>query len=375
MTVEVQDVDRILLVPKSHKIGQKRGGNGAYRVERWRKKVQSVLKWGKLFSFILLAPICGVIFVRLLLKFTNELRLFSLLALLMLSGSSLWAQDKAKETKKEIPEPEAIQLVTKKTGLQLHATYFGSNLEKEAAPIILLHPWEEQGALYYKFAKELQTMGYAVLVPDLRGHGKSIQAAVARDGKIDLAKMGKVDYGFIVAEDMEAMKGFLLREHNEGNLNIELLSVIGVGEGSMFGTLWAVNDWSFPSLPGMKQGQDVKALILISPVMTMKGVNAETALKNPIFRQLSFFLVAGSTSSSSKNLGRMLKTLEKTHTYNDKDLDASNLWLAEPNTSLEMAQFVNKQPKLSNAVDSFLSKRVKAYAKQLPWAERKQKLQ
>jgi hypothetical protein len=71
----------------------------------------------------------------------------------------------------------------------------------------------------------------------------------------------------------------------------------------------------------------------------------------------------------------MLKTLEKTHTYNDKDLDASNLWLAEPNTSLEMAQFVNKQPKLSNAVDSFLSKRVKAYAKQLPWAERKQKLQ
>lgn len=44
MTVEVQDVDRILLVPKSHKIGQKRGGNGAYRVERWRKKVQYVLK-------------------------------------------------------------------------------------------------------------------------------------------------------------------------------------------------------------------------------------------------------------------------------------------------------------------------------------------
>lgn len=323
----------------------------------------------------ILALVCGAIVVRFPLKFPNELCLLTVLTLIMFCGSTLSAQDKAKDKKKEIPEPEAIQLITKKTGLQLHATYFGSNMEKEAAPIILLHPWEEQGALYYKFAKELQAMGYAVLVPDLRGHGKSVQAAAARDGKIDLTKMGKVDYGFIIAEDMEALKGFLIKQHNEGKLNIELLSVVGVGEGAMFGTLWGVNDWSFASLPGFKQGQDVKALVLISPVMTMKGMNAETALKNPIFRQLSFFLVAGSSSDSSKNLGRMLKTLEKTHTYDEKDLDSSNLWLAEPNTSLEMAKFVNNQPGLSKAVDNFLSKRVKAYSKQLPWAERKQKLQ
>lgn len=349
------------------------------------KKLASVVQLGVLFSVLLFAPICGVIVVRFLLNFSSELRSLSLMVLMVICGSlscgSLscssiaWAQDKPKQAEKEIPEPEAIQLVTKKTGLQMNAMYFGSNLKKEAAPIILLHPWEEQGALYYKFAKELQTMGYAVLVPDLRGHGKSIQAAAARDGKVDITKMGKVDYGFIVAEDMEALKGFLLREHNEGNLNIELLSVIGVGEGAMFGTLWAVNDWSFPALPGMKQGQDVKALVLISPVMSMKGMNAENTLKNPIFRQLSFFLVAGTSSGSSRNLGRMLKILEKSHTYDQKNLDASTLWLAEPDTSLEMAQFVNKQPGLSKAVDNFLSKRVSSYAKQLPWAERKQKLQ
>lgn len=311
--------------------------------------------------------------MRFSLKFTSVLSL-SLALLLQLFAGPMLAQDKEKK-EKEIPEPEVVQIVTKKTGLQMNAMYFGSNQEKEAAPIILLHPWEEQGALYYKFAKELQVMGYAVLVPDLRGHGKSTQAALARDGKIDITKMGKADYGLIVAEDMEAMKAFLLQEHNKGKLNIELLSVIGVGEGAMFATMWSVNDWSFPSLPGMKQGQDVKALILISPVMSMKGMNAETALKNPIFRQLSFYLLAGSSSPSSKNLGRMLKTLEKTHTFDEKDYDASNLWLGEPNTSLEMAQFVNKQPKLSNAIDSFISKRVKIYSKQLPWAERKQKLQ
>jgi hypothetical protein len=86
-------------------------------------------------------------------------------------------------------------------------------------------------------------------------------------------------------------------------------------------------------------------------------------------------LIAGSKSSSGRNLDRTLKNLEKTHTYNEKDLEASNLWLAEPDTSLEMAQFVNKQPGLSKAVGNFLDKRVKVYSKQLPWAERKQKLQ
>jgi len=318
--------------------------------------------------------------MRFIPKFLGELHRAVLFCSAILVGSIGYgpiahAQGKPDAAKKKTPEPEEIQIITKKTGLQMNATYFGSSLEKEAAPIILLHPWEEQGALYFKFAKELQDMGYAVLVPDLRGHGKSVQSATARDGKIDLAKMGKVDFGFIIAEDMEAMKGFLIREHNEGKLNIELLSVIGIGEGAMFGTLWTVNDWSFPALPGMKQGQDVKSLVLISPVMSMKGMNAENTLKNPIFRQLSFFVIAGSKSSSGRNLDRTLKNLEKTHTYNEKDLEASNLWLAEPDTSLEMAQFVNKQPGLSKAVGNFLDKRVKIYAKQLPWAERKQKLQ
>lgn len=335
-----------------------------------------MLEYRYIFSAPLYTPICGVMIVRFLPKFLSAISLLTLLSFLTLGSSAALGQekDKPKAQKKEIPQPESIQLVTKKTGLQLNATYFGSNLEKEAAPIILLHPWEEQGALYGKFAKELQNMGYAVLVPDLRGHGRSTQAAVARDGKIDLAKMGKVDYGYIIAEDMEALKGFLIVEHNKGNLNIELLSVIGVGEGAMFGTLWSINDWSFPSLPGLKQGQDVKSLVLISPVMTMKGLNAESSLRNPIFRQLSFFLIAGSSSGQSKNIDRIMKTLEKSHTYNEKDLNASNMWLAEPNTSLDKAQFVNKQPGLAKAVDNFLTARVKPLAKQLPWAERKQSL-
>jgi hypothetical protein len=164
-----------------------------------------------------------------------------------------------------------------------------------------------------------------------------------------------------------------LQQHNEGKLNIELLSVIGIGEGSMFGTFWAINDWSYPPLPGLKQGQDVKAVIMISPEMGLKGMNADNALKNAICRNLSFLLLAGGNSDQHANISRMKKTLEKTHSFDPDNVDASNLWIIEPDTSLEKAQFVGSQPNMSKVIDSFLSKRVKSFAKNLPWAERKAK--
>src|SRR5262245_14025894 len=44
---------------------------------------------------------------------------------------------------------------------------------KEVIPIILLHGYEGQGADLYPLALTLQKLGHAVLLPDLRGHGKS----------------------------------------------------------------------------------------------------------------------------------------------------------------------------------------------------------
>jgi hypothetical protein len=84
-------------------------------------------------------------------------------------------------------------------------------------------------------------------------------------------------------------------------------------------------------------------------------------------------LLAGGNSDQHANISRMKKTLEKTHSFDPDNVDASNLWIIEPDTSLEKAQFVGSQPNMSKVIDSFLSKRVKSFAKNLPWAERKAK--
>jgi hypothetical protein len=57
---------------------------------------------------------------------------------------------------------------------------------------------------------------------------------------------------------------------------------------------WAVLDWSWPIYPGFKQGQYVKALVLLSPQWSFRGLDAKTALASPAVRsQLSIYILAG----------------------------------------------------------------------------------
>ena len=86
-----------------------------------------------------------------------------------------------------------------------------------------------------------------------------------------------------MVNDIEACKRFLLRENNEGELNIELLTVVAAGEmGAVIGLNWVAMDWSWPILPGRKQGQDVKALVLLSPGQSFKGVTGAPGANAPV---------------------------------------------------------------------------------------------
>ena len=102
--------------------------------------------------------------------------------------------------------------------------------------------------------------------------------------------MSRKDAEAVVAMDLEKAKGFLKTENNDGYLNLNALVVVGVGEGSVLGSLWAMRDWSFPSLGSVKQGQDVKALVLISPEKQIKGLPLEPALNDNLLQLLTMII-------------------------------------------------------------------------------------
>ena len=197
-------------------------------------------------------------------------------------GGLLSPVTQAADDEKKIPSPREVTLQTA-DGVTLGATYYASNLGKEAVPIVLLHAAKGSRADFEDLALRLQSTGKAVLVPDLRGHGANRSADLHTE-----------DYLAMVNQDVEAVKKFLMAENNAGELNIDKLGLVGVEMGASVASIWAVLDWSWPVLATGKQGQDVKALVLISPEWIFKGLRFQDVVSDSAFRsQFSIMIIAG----------------------------------------------------------------------------------
>ncbi len=164
----------------------------------------------------------------------------------------------------------------------LVATYFAGPPSKETPAVILIHDWDSDRGRMYEFAKYLQKdLKCSVLVPDLRGHGKSVRTSDT-DKKIDRSRFKKADVASAI-KDLEQCKRFLMKKNNKGELNIEMLTMIAVGKTGVQAVKWCVDDWGWaPTVGGLKQGQDVKLLCLISPSEKIKGVSMKPFLKTPL---------------------------------------------------------------------------------------------
>src|SRR5688572_14090904 len=95
----------------------------------------------------------------------------ALLAVSFTGLAPLSAAAQATKGKDKITPPEDVKFETD-DGWTIHATYYAGKLKKNAVPFILLHGWEGQRGDYESLAKFLQSLGHAVLCPDLRGHGQ-----------------------------------------------------------------------------------------------------------------------------------------------------------------------------------------------------------
>jgi len=210
--------------------------------------------------------------------------------------------------------------VTFKTGdgVNIVATYYPSSNGKDAVPVILVHGFKGNRGEFKELALYLQGRGCAVLAPDLRGHGDSTKKeGNNRPLNPDMFKPDQFEMMYKADGDLEKCKSFLLDKNNQGDLNIDKLCVIGAQLGANLALNWAVTDWSWPVLLNGKQGQDVKALVLISPeVVSSRGqMSAKTAALNAnVGTQLSIMILVGQRNTKAYSAAqRIYKFFEKNH--------------------------------------------------------------
>ncbi|HEY2881906.1 MAG TPA: alpha/beta fold hydrolase [Pirellulales bacterium] len=286
----------------------------------------------------------------------------------------------------KIPAPQNVLLKPTYDGVQLSATYYPTRLEKQAAkdavPVLLLHQWKGSRADYNDLALDLQKAGCAVLVPDLRGHGQSTRR-VMPDGKerqIDPAQISKADMEAMAyaeqagAGDVEVCKSYLMAKNNAGELNIDKLVVVGAEMGASLAVNWSDRDWSWAPLLGAgKQGQFVKAVVLISPNWTFKGFNIAPAVADRDFAaNVSWLIAVGSQDSKAlSEAKRMQQGLERFLPPPATPGRPLVEFLPYP-TSLEGTKLLPTQ-KLAGEIVKFIDQQVGKSG--IQWVERKSPIQ
>ncbi len=298
----------------------------------------------------------------------------------------------ADDEEEDPTKPQDISLKTG-DGLDLKATYYPSLLKKKknAVPLILLHAWKGDRGDCEPLALYLRSLGHAVVTPDLRGHGQSKEITRPDGSKTTLAanSMRRADFiamwspqidGESLGGDMEAIKTFLLKKNNAGELNIERLGVVGAEMGATVAVNWAAVDWAWPMLTTGKQGQDVKALVLISPEMNFKGLGLAAPLtETDIGAKLSYFIVVGGAKGRSsklvqeaKNLNLLLQPMHP-DPPSDEVAEKKSLFFKTIDTNLQGTKLLNEKSfKLDAQIGKFIELRL--VNPDYEWADRRNPL-
>lgn len=282
----------------------------------------------------------------------------------------------AKSDEPEIPEPEELSLETN-DGATLKCQYYPGTLKDKAIPVVMLHGWEGNRNEMHSLALLVQARGHAVLAPDLRGHGASKKMKTP-DGKTRTLEPASMQAKDVLAmeRDVEAIKRFLLARNNEKKLNIEMLTLLAADVSCITAMNWSMKDWAAPRVPGFKQGQDVKGLILLSPVQTFKGATMQASLRSlASIPDVSFLVIAGRQDSKSMSEFRRIETtLSGIRSKAAGDEDKS-LYFYDLETSLRGVKLLKERElRVPEMVLKFLEIRLSEREGQFGWRDRKKPL-
>ncbi len=238
-----------------------------------------------------------------------------------LSTSNLWAAD--------IPKPETVEIETT-DGVILKGTYYPTMGGKNAPVAVMLSDAGESRAVFKSLAKRLQVppknskrKSWAVLTVDLRGQGDSSRRRLA-DRTTESLGRTKVTPELLAARvglDMEAVRRFLVDENDAGRLNLNRFAIVGIGMGTSVALNATAFDWSMQQLNTGKQGQDIKALALITPTWKYKGLGVLDALRQPgVQNEVAMLLMYGEKHRQSKSdAERIAKQLENARGESKED--------------------------------------------------------
>lgn len=243
--------------------------------------------------------------------------------------------------------PERLRLVTG-DGVQLSAWYYpaipgrqadavgqvtaGKQTTPAKPPVALVvHDLEGTHASVEPLSRALQQRGIAVVAPDLRGHGDSGNRLLASGAsekleprllkKLDFDAMTRTSGGRLrdqaaVRGDLEAVRGWIKRQADEGVLDFERFFVVGSGLGAAVAMAWAVEDAKWPPIATGPQGRQIRGLALVSPTWTTRGFSIAPALGDDLIRRgLPILLIAGAEDRDTVKLFEQLKRQRPTEWY------------------------------------------------------------
>jgi pimeloyl-ACP methyl ester carboxylesterase len=290
----------------------------------------------------------------------------------------------------ELPEPEIVEVTSRlpgTDGINLSCTLFMSaNSEnpdesKMISPMILVHDLGGSKLDLAPLARHLQSAGHTVLVPDLRGHGRSTTIANQTD-TVDYSEFRKSDFATI-GQDLEACKRYLMQFNNEGKLNISMLSMLAVGDMCPIVTEWVLRDWSFASRGRLKQGKDVQSLTLVSPKRKFKTFSMSQLVKAPLLSgrgnwHIPTLVIWGSESKSAKETKAVYKAMAKHRPPSEAAMSVDrwaeqDLYKLDLPVAAEGAELLRPNEALYKFIATFNQQKILLNAAQFPWQSRAKK--
>jgi len=292
------------------------------------------------------------------------------------------------QTKKTAAAKSQDLTLSARDGWPIRITYYPAtgSQGKESPVVILLHDKGGNRLIWKRsFARALQLRGYAAIGVDLRKHGESrpTNGGAAISGKTAKSSVDlkPADYNAMVAGDLEAVKKFLLKEHQAEKLNMRKTAIIAAGMTCPVALNFTALDWlkkpydDAPTLAAKTpRGQDVRALILLSPEQSVSGlqpsVRAATNIRSPVY-QISVLICVSSQDKLDRGTSKKIHTQLTSVTANKKRMLLKKYKGRWRGTDLLNKSSVKVEPLMLN----FLDKYVKNLNRQRDlWRSRKNKL-